>query len=244
MNIQSLAEKISGVLLTLASIFIFLYETIAIIFSLEMIFDPYRLVGIHGIDQYTDFWMKVRSFAYLLLSVGVAVMWLIIRWILKRAGVRKRIQMQCVIFAAVFTLLSVGMNQYYKYTEKLDELHNEDYTITFHYGDVADQYLNSEPLNESFGTKILSYEHRTWFQKLYKSRVTFYALSGDARAAKFDFLKDENAYVPEWMYTGWNWILRIRRAWSQWLVWFFVLAAWGTGWAFETSGEPYEDIEE
>ena len=63
MNIQSLAEKISGVLLTLASIFIFLYETIAIIFSLEMMFDPYRLVGIHGIDQYTDFWMKVRSFA-------------------------------------------------------------------------------------------------------------------------------------------------------------------------------------
>lgn len=83
MNIQSLAEKISGVLLTLASIFIFLYETIAIIFSLEMMFDPYRLVGIHGIDQYTDFWMKVRSFAYLLLIVGVAVMWLIIRWILK-----------------------------------------------------------------------------------------------------------------------------------------------------------------
>ena len=41
MNIQSLAEKISGVLLTLASIFIFLYETIAIIFSLEMMFDPY-----------------------------------------------------------------------------------------------------------------------------------------------------------------------------------------------------------
>lgn len=34
MNIQSLAEKISGALLTLASIFIFLYETIAIIFSL------------------------------------------------------------------------------------------------------------------------------------------------------------------------------------------------------------------
>ena len=143
MNIQSLAEKISGVLLTLASIFIFLYETIAIIFSLEMMFDPYRLVGIHGIDQYTDFWMKVRSFAYLLLIVGVAVMWLIIRWILKRAGVRKRIQMQCVIFAAVFTLLSVGMNQYYKYTEKLEGLHNEDYTITFHYGDVADQYSNS-----------------------------------------------------------------------------------------------------
>lgn len=53
-----------------------------------------------------------------------------------------------------------------------------------------------------------------------------------------------NAYVPEWMYTGWNWILLIRRAWSQWLVWFFTLAAWGTGWAFETSGEAYEDIEE
>ena len=74
MNIQSLAERISGVLLTLASIFIFLYETIAIIFSLEMMFDPYRLVGIHGIDQYIDFWMKVRSFAYLLLIVGVVVM--------------------------------------------------------------------------------------------------------------------------------------------------------------------------
>lgn len=99
---------------------------------------------------------------------------------------------------------------------------------------LQDQHLNSQSLNESIGTKILSYEHRTWFQKLYKSRVTFYALSGDARAAKFDFLKDENAYVPEWMYTGWNWILLIRRAWSQWLVWFFVLAAWGTGWAFET----------
>lgn len=55
MNIQSLAEKISGALLTLASIFIFIYETIAVIFSLEMIFDPYRLVGIHGIDQYTAF---------------------------------------------------------------------------------------------------------------------------------------------------------------------------------------------
>ena len=143
MNIQSLAEKISGVLLTLASIFIFLYETIAIIFSLEMMFDPYRLVGIHGIDQYTDFWMKVRSFAYLLLIVGVVIMWLIIRWILKRAGVRKRIQIQCVIFAEVFTLLSVGVNRYYKYTEKLEGLHNEDYTITFHYGDVADQYSNS-----------------------------------------------------------------------------------------------------
>ena len=74
MNIQSLAEKISGALLTLARIFIFIYEAIAVIFSLEMIFDPYRLVGIHGIDQYTDFWMKVRSFAYLLLSVGVVVM--------------------------------------------------------------------------------------------------------------------------------------------------------------------------
>ena len=73
-NIQSLAEKISGALLTLASIFIFVYETIAVIFSLEMIFDPYRLVGIHGINQYMDFWMKVRSFAYLLLSVGVVVM--------------------------------------------------------------------------------------------------------------------------------------------------------------------------
>ena len=42
---------------------------------------------------------------------------------------------------------------------------------------------NPEPLNESIGTKILSYEHRTWFQKLYQSRVTFYALSGNARAA-------------------------------------------------------------
>ena len=54
MNIQSLAEKISGALLTLASIFIFIYEAIAVIFSLEMIFDPYRLVGIHGIDQFLD----------------------------------------------------------------------------------------------------------------------------------------------------------------------------------------------
>ena len=53
----------------------------AVIFSLEMIFDPYQL-GIH---------------------------------------------MKCVIFAAVFTLLSV----------------------------VVDQYLNSELLNESIGTKIL-----------------------------------------------------------------------------------------
>ena len=44
MNIQSLAEKISGALLTLVSIFIFIYEAMAVIFSLEMIFDPYRLV--------------------------------------------------------------------------------------------------------------------------------------------------------------------------------------------------------
>ena len=68
--------------LFLDSIFIFIYEAIAV----------YRLVGIHGIDQYTDFWMKVRSFAYLLLIVGVVVMWLIIRWILKKTEVRKRIQ--------------------------------------------------------------------------------------------------------------------------------------------------------
>ena len=54
MNIQSLAEKISGALLTLASIFIFIYETIAVIFSLEMIFDPYRNSWNRPVHRFLD----------------------------------------------------------------------------------------------------------------------------------------------------------------------------------------------
>lgn len=196
------------------SILSFLYEIVLLTFSIEQIYDPYRLVGIHGIEEYTKYWSKFRSITLLLFCMGIIILWVIIKRKLEHCKMNRMVRtaVTYVLCAVLLALLSFSINQYRNYTERYEERHEDDYTeLLYEDENISDQ--NGNEVHPAIVTNLLYYEHKTWFQRLYQTEAPFSAFDNNGyMTAHVKLWEDEGADVPEWMYTAWNWILLIQRS--------------------------------
>lgn len=169
---------------------------ISYVFAMEFLFDPYFLVGVHGMKNY-PFWSSLRIPAYLFSIVLVGVLLFRFSRYLKgrRMGAKTRKVLQWTFLVVFLFASSFLLREYQSYINK-------------HYGEVyADEYIDDSNEKEMV-IKGIPYPHRTWFQRFLKTDAAFGEIMNGEEygilGATVRVLRTEEVPRDWWRYRFWE----------------------------------------
>lgn len=154
--------------LILISIPTLLLVMLSFVFSLELAFDPYRLVGIFGKKTYSML-ITLRRPAYVVSVVAGVIFIKRTKKQLRSAGLDKRTRLGLLIFLLMTVVFVSG--------KVIRTCENYIYK---HYGEThTSDYIDYEFAYPNISVEILTYPNETWFQKALKTQATFERFVGE-----------------------------------------------------------------
>ncbi len=154
--------------LILISIPTLLLVMLSFVFSLELAFDPYRLVGIFGKKTYSML-ITLRRPAYVVSVVAGVIFIKRTKKQLRSAGLDKRTRLGLLIFLLMTVVFVSG--------KVIRTCENYIYK---HYGEAhTSDYIDYEFAYPNISVEILTYPNETWFQKALKTQATFERFVGE-----------------------------------------------------------------
>ena len=154
--------------LILISIPTLLLVMLSFVFSLELAFDPYRLVGIFGKKTYSML-ITLRRPTYVVSVVAGVIFIRRTEKQLRNAGLDKRTRLGLLIFLLMTVVFVSG--------KAIRTCENYVYK---HYGEAhTSDYIDYEIAYPNISVEMLTYPNETWFQKALKTQATFERFAGE-----------------------------------------------------------------